>query len=242
MKYWKCGILMCALPLIMIACINIGHETIKGSGKITSENRSVKSFEKIDASGSIDIILTQGAPAGVRIETDDNILPYIELKQIDDKIEIFTRDGVNISPSQSVKVYITTPTISDIDLSGSVSIKSNGIFTSSKKLSVSTSGSAQINLNVEVISLATDVSGTGNITLKGKAQSVSIGISGGGEAHCFDLQTESASLDISGSGSADVTAYKNLNVDISGSGSVRYKGTPSIQQDISGSGNVQHVN
>jgi len=54
-----------------------------------------------------------------------------------------------------------------------------------------------------------------------------------------DLEVVDATVDISGSGDAELHVTGTLRVDISGSGSVTHRGGAEVDADISGSGDVR---
>ena len=56
--------------------------------------------------------------------------------------------------------------------------------------------------------------------------------------HGFGLETQSAIVEIRGSGDAEIHAVNSLDVKISGSGNVTYRGNPGLNVKISGSGKV----
>jgi hypothetical protein len=82
--------------------------------------------------------------------------------------------------------------------------------------------------------------GTGNVIISdfNHQPSLEIYLEGSGSYLGFPLTAENCSVEILGSGDAEVSANKSLDVDIEGSGNVYYKGSPSITEDISGSGKV----
>jgi len=49
-------------------------------------------------------------------------------------------------------------------------------------------------------------------------------------------------LELTGSGSATVNAFKNLNVRLNGSGEILYSGDPQLDAKIDGTGRITKVN
>jgi hypothetical protein len=227
--------------LLFASCFNFNGKT-KGNGNIRTESKTVSEFHDVDLSGAFDIYLTQGATAPVKIIGDENIISHIKLTQTGDKLELGTEDGFNYKPSQTIKVYLTSPQFKNIDVSGAGDIKGTNQITSNSELNISTSGAGNIDLDIDAPKFSTDISGAGSLKLKVQIKDGSISISGAGSAHCFDLLSENLTIDISGMGSADVFASKTLHVDISGAGSISYKGTPTITKETSGMGSIKQVN
>jgi hypothetical protein len=223
--------------LALTSCRFFGKR-IHGNGVIKSEERTVSAFKNVEANGDIKLIVTQGDLKPVRIEGDANILPFIEVIQEGDKVIIQTKQGVNISPSGDLNVYVTSPTFKSIEVSGSSDIIGQNKITSSDELSLDASGAGDIQMEVDAPKVSAGVSGSGSIKLKGQARDLEINISGAGHAYCYDLQTENTTVEISGAGSAQVSASVKLDATVSGAGNINYKGSPAISQQISGAGSV----
>lgn len=87
--------------------------------------------------------------------------------------------------------------------------------------------------------LAIEIAGSGRASAKGGAKEVSLEISGSGDADLGGLQSERARVDISGSGGAVIAPTASAEIDIAGSGEVRLLTRPaSVSTDIAGSGKV----
>jgi hypothetical protein len=63
-------------------------------------------------------------------------------------------------------------------------------------------------------------------------------MSGFGNYNAPDLQSQTASVRISGAGNAVIWVLDSLDVEISGAGNVEYFGSPEVSKDISGAGKV----
>ena len=83
------------------------------------------------------------------------------------------------------------------------------------------------------------INGSGSITGAGKATRVALNISGSGSADLTAMAMDAAQVDISGSGDAVLGPKASAKVDISGDGDVKLTTNPPVlQTDISGSGHV----
>jgi hypothetical protein len=83
------------------------------------------------------------------------------------------------------------------------------------------------------------INGSGSITGAGKAREVELNISGSGSADLTALAMDAARVDISGSGDATLGPKTSARIDISGDGDVKLLTSPPVlQTDISGSGHV----
>lgn len=227
--------------LSLSSCRFMGRR-IRGNGVIKSEERTVSAFKEVEAAGDIRLIVIQGDLKPIKIEGDENILPYIEVIQDGDRVTIQPKKDINLSPSGDLNIYVTSPNYTSIEVSGSSDIIGQNKISGNEDLSLEASGSGDIEMELDVPKVSADISGSGTIKLKGQTKDLNIDLSGVGHAYCYDLQSENATVGISGAGSAQVFASVKLDVDVSGAGNVDYKGSPAISQQISGAGSVNKAN
>jgi hypothetical protein len=83
--------------------------------------------------------------------------------------------------------------------------------------------------------------GSADIALQGTANRLTVDLDGSGDADLADLAARQADVLVGGSGDADLRADDRLDVTIDGSGDVRYHGHPALTQHVDGSGDLGHV-
>lgn len=224
---------------MLVSCNFMGGKRIKGNGVIKTETRSAGTFNGIDVSGNADVYVKQDSAYSVRIETDENLMEYLVVENKNGILDIHQKEGTNLRPSKAIKVYVSGPSFKSFDASGACDYFSENLITSTEAISINLSGSCDIKMELKAPKIDADLSGSGSITLKGEAKDFEVGGSGSTDVHCFELLTENTSVQISGSGSAEVFASIKLDVSVSGSGDVKYKGNGVVSQSISGSGSVK---
>jgi hypothetical protein len=227
------------LSAVLLSSCHFGGRRVRGNGNPGSENRSVSSFESLRALGGMDVILSPGAEYTARVEADENLLKYILTDRDGNALVIRTRNGYNLNSRTPIKVYVTAPTIEELVITGSGTVVSRGKLTANRRLRVRVTGSGDVKVDVNAPEVSAEANGSGNIILTGATRNFNAEINGSGEMRCFNLLSENTGVRISGSGSAEVYASKQLDVRISGSGDVAYKGSPTINQHIAGSGSVR---
>lgn len=234
----KLLVLALLFSMVNTAC---NYRRIKGSGNIISEQRSIGNAHKIKLEGSYDVELAPGQSASLKVEGDDNILPYIITQNEGGWLVIKSKDHINFSTKNPLKVYITTDMLEAISLSGSGNIVGTGRFAGAEKLEVKISGVGNAKLEVNAPFVSANISGSGSITLIGETKDAKINISGIGSYKGIDLKAENAEVRVSGSGSATVFAENKLDVHVSGIGDVNYKGNATVSQHVSGNGSVKKI-
>jgi hypothetical protein len=229
------------LSLFGLASCRFLGKRIHGNGNVKTAERPVSPFSEVEANGNIKLIVIQGDLKPVRIETDENLISYIEVNQEGDRIIIQTKRGVNLIPSGDLNVYVTSPTYRNIEVSGSSDIIGQTKITGSEALSLQASGAGDIQMEVDAPKVTAGISGSGSVKLKGQARDFDVDLSGAGHAYCYDLLTENTTVEISGAGSAQIYASVKLKANVSGAGNISYKGNASVSQQISGAGSVNKV-
>ena len=231
-----------ALVAIMCSSCNwMGFRRIKGNGIISTESRNINRAENIKLAGSYDVEITQGPVTSVKVEADENIIPYIITREEGGYLVIKSRNNYSFSSEHAIKIYITTNRLEKLHLAGSGNIIGKNKFTGGNKLELKIAGSGDIKMEVNTPDIEADIAGSGSMTLSGETKNERIKISGVGDFNADQLKAESANIKIAGSGNVKIFADMNLDVSIAGVGSVYYKGSPSIKQHIAGSGEVKKI-
>jgi carbon monoxide dehydrogenase subunit G len=199
----------------------------------------VNGFTALRTSGSIDIEVMNDENQTVRVEADDNILPYIITRVDDGMLDVRYRSNMMFNNTH-VKVYVSAPLLKKIIVGGSGSIISKDVLKEQDEIEFKVSGSGDINAIVDAPSITAGIGGSGTISLHGKTKNFSCSIGGSGDVKCKDLLSESTNVSISGSGTAHVFASVHLVAKVSGSGDIYYSGNPSSPEiHTSGSGSVE---
>jgi hypothetical protein len=195
-----------------------GENTIRGSGDLITETRSVTGFDEISVEGFGEVIVEVGPAESLTVEAEDNVIPYLITRVSGGTLKIGAEGDTSFRDVEQPVFRITMPELTGVSISGSGSVTATGIDTDSFDVSIS---------------------GSGDVHPEGRVIDLSVSISGSGEFDGENLRSADAAVDISGSGSATVDAADTLDIEIGGSGNVTYLGDPAITQSIGGSGTVR---
>ncbi len=238
MKYLK--IILSFIALVLFTPGSSYAKTIKGSGNIIKDSRSVVGFDKVSISGSGFLLITQGDDESLVIECDDNIASHIRSSVKDETLYIGPKN-INLKSSEPIKYRLSFKNLKSLKSSGSIRVNGDALKTESLGLWISGSGKISLG-NIEAHSLTSSMSGSGEINIdSGHVEDQKIAMSGSGEVNASNLKSENTDLAISGSAKARVWATDELDIKISGSGKLYYYGSPTISTSISGSGNVESL-
>lgn len=189
---------------------------VQGSGTAKTEKRNVSGFNKIDASGAVNVDVTIGSGFAVEVTADDNLLANVKTEASGDTLKIFTEDS--ISTKTKINVRVSMPEIENFEVSGA------------------SSGSIA---NVKADDLELKASGASKIKIEGRAKDLNADLSGASSLDAFDLKTENAKVEASGASKANVSATGDLDVDASGASQINYQGEPrNLTQNSSGASSI----
>jgi hypothetical protein len=237
-KTWKAVGLLAIVILLLSAC---GFRIIRGSGKLVTESRSVRDFDRVSLSGSGEVVITQGGEESLTVETDDNVIKYVTTEVRGGTLYLgFDTERVrSISPTR-LQFALSVKDLVGVKISGSGDIIAASLDTDRLDVGVSGSGDVEIDsLTAEDVEV--QITGSGNVELAGEATGQDITISGSGELHAGDLKGETVEVTINGSGGVTVWAAESLDARINGSGSVKYYGNPTVDLSGSGSGKIRSL-
>ncbi len=231
------------ITLFAVLAVGCTYYGVTGSGRVTTENRTVSNFHAVTLAGIGEVTVTQGETEGLTVEAEDNLMPYIRTEVQNGTLVIdFGRDGerINVRPTRPIKFNLSVKNLDAVELSGAGRIQSANL--KSERLTVHVSGAGDVKVDhLEATDLSSTLSGTGNVDLAGQVKSQSLTVSGIGQYRAGDLNSQTAQVKVSGAGGSTVWASDNLDVHISGAGSVSYYGNPKIAERISGVGAVNHL-
>ncbi len=246
-------VILCAGILIFFSGCYKSLIKIEGNHNVVTETRTMPPFNKIYNEGDFDVYIIQDSVFEVTIEAESNLIPYIRTIVGGTTLRIDTRD--NLRNHFPMKLFIRTPDINVVELSGSGLIRADEIHTNSLEAGISgsgniymnaqaelilvnISGSGSVDMGVEAETLNVSISGSGDMYFWGETHTGKLNISGSGSIKAYELVQDDCFARISGSGSMYIHVIDYLDVNISGSGSVYYTGNPVLVTKITGSGSV----
>jgi hypothetical protein len=238
MKKWVAFIVLSSI--LFTNCRFVGKQ-IKGNEQVTTENRNTSGFDGVSSHGSFDVYVATGSSAGVKIEAESNILPYIETFVDNGLLQVRTKGDVWLRTHRPVKIFVTAPRFKKITSTGSGNIIGETAISDSSKLELRVTGNGHIKLDIDAPEVVAEMTGNGGIQLKGQSKTFNCKLHGNGNLNAFDLMAEETKVKILGNGNAEVYASQKLEVSIGGNGNIRYKGNAQPSTHITGNGTITQV-
>lgn len=256
-----------SLLLLAFVLIGVSYSMLKAYGSsspVSTAGRSLGSeTRKIDAmatsvelSGPIDLILTQGQSASLRVRGEQRSLANIETLQDGRDLHIGTK-GMLLNPRHRLQVELVLPSLEELVVSSSGDTKVSGFngeqlalqlhgsgnvtFSGRyRALTAGAHGSGNLNLNAgssENVEL--EMVGSGQITASGSCKTLNAELTGSGDLDARHLAAEKVTVNLKGSGTSQVFAKQSADLTLRGSGDIRVMGNPD-QRNVSrtGSGDV----
>jgi hypothetical protein len=223
----------------LVAAHAHGGKTVRGSGKVTNDARSVQGIRKVNAHGVGILLIEIGSGESLTVEAEDNLQAQIEATvRPDGTLDIGPKGDSDIQPTRPIRYRLRLPHLDAVALSGATQAEVNGTVTTDDfALNLSGATSAKLS-RVEADKLDIQASGASKVTLSGTVKRQKLDFSGVSQYHGFDLTSNEADVDASGTSKIELKAKDRLRVDASGVTQVRYKGKPDVRSKTSGLSSV----
>lgn len=192
-------------------------KTVVGTGVVVDSIVNIQGFSHIQLKGSPNLYLYQGNTFEIRLSGSKNLLPLVNVYWRTPFLVIETPEGVLIENNDLV-LHVQLPVLMGIEHTGTGLVESKTDFTC-ESLSALTNNSGELRLTGTTKSLTASMYANGNLYLE-------------------KMLAEKVTVDISGKGTANVSAEKTLYGWLDGEGIVRYKGQPRVGVEIRGTGKV----
>jgi hypothetical protein len=264
--------MLAALSILLIfnACddgwgIFDGAKRVKGTGEIEKFTRDVSGFKGISNGISADVFVKQAEAYKVVIEGQKNIVDLIETEIDDEVLTLRFKDGAWNVQFKKLVVYIETPSVSSLSVSGAGDLQTENKLTTTDDFKVRVSGSGNIKigegltaktLDIEIggsgnanigastlTSVLAEIAGSGNLSIEGTTENAEYRVSGSGEIEAKSLTAKNVEARASGSGNITCSASDSLDAQSSGSSDIVYSGTPPVlRTKANGSGTIRKAN
>jgi len=234
---------VCSLMMLLSLGLGCGkgkNDCFKSTGEIVFEDRGVQSFTQIETHNNVNVIITQGAFSSVTIEAGKNLIGKVTTVVQGDSLVIRNENKCNWirSYKYDINAYVTVKNLRRIDHQGFGRISSSNTV-NAITLYISNHNNGDVELDLNVGYLYTDMHKTGDVILKGTAGGHEVYSSGNNWLRCASLETGYTAVQSVTTGDCYVKASDSLKAGIYSLGSIYYSGNPQkITSTIEGSGEL----
>jgi hypothetical protein len=218
------------------------QKKVNGSGNIEKQERKLdENFTAVKSCCSMMVMIKKGSQFSVIVETDDNLLKYIETEVSNGRLSIRRESNINIESSKRVKVYVTMPEIDGLYASSSSDLLVTGDF-KGDELDIDVSSSAEVEVNFTGAKVTVEGSSSGRVRLAGSADRLVAALSSSSRVEAQKFTTKHLKAKASSSGKISVGVTEEIEANVSSSGQVNYSGSPQkVFSDASSSGKVRKI-
>jgi hypothetical protein len=207
------------------------RETVEGNGKLITRDVAVQSFDALKASGVYELRLSQGNKDAVRIEADENLHEYFNVRNEGSRLVIDMKkmDNKNLNVKNKMRVYVTFRKLKEMELStvGNVTSENQLSF---DNLEMKNKSVGNVDLKLTANKFELENKSVGNIILSGRAQEAVLKSSGVGNVEAGDFVVQNMYIENTGVGNAEINAVKGLKVKDSFLGKVKNKGNATTRK------------
>lgn len=218
------------LALFFLVSTTIQAQKIKGSGEVITQTKKVEGFKGLRVRSNIDVELKQGAYA-LEIEAEDNVIEYIKIKLIQDKLILEVDDDVKIKSEIRPKIYLQAPDLNFVEITDEGALSTKSVI-KVPELRIEANGSSDSNFILDVKKLNVTMDDSGRLRMSGYAVKQKIKMEGATKYDAKLLNTEESDVLLGGSAVADVIAYTKVFGDLSEAAKCFYYGQPTKGADI----------
>ena len=193
------GLFLAFLLVSLYSCDEGIFNCLRGNGIIVTEDRELRNdIYGIISEGSCDIEVIIDSVARIEVEWDENLLPYLSTRVSGEKLIIDQGTRHCLRSNYPCRVYVYTPSINLVRLTGSGSIICDNLYTDDLMIELTGSGFVDMR-NLDALSVDALITGSGEIVLEGITDQSEFTISGSG--NIFYRGNPRIIAHISGSGS-----------------------------------------
>jgi hypothetical protein len=199
-----------------------GNNQTKGSGVLKEESRTVANFSQLTLALPANVTITQGATESLTISTDDNLLPLMSTRVVNNELLIEGDQNRGFSTKKEIKIRLMVKTLNGLKIKGSGDVFGDKL--KSDKFDISIHGSGDVKFDTI------------------RAEQFSVGIVGSGDISIANVESKSLDTSVRGSGDVKFGAVKagQVNISVTGSGDISAAGTADkVVIELSGSGDVR---
>ncbi len=231
----------------------------------TKENRVIASADKIKsivAENSWTINLVYSTNPMVKVEYSaflrDNVVAEV---RADGSLHLSLKHNVINLLNNDLVATVHIPNVEEIKLSGASECNSSGIFSgqscnvymsgssdmkgfayNGNSLNINLSGSSDCYMSGKIESVQLSLSGSSDLVMKGEAPNMSISAMGSSDIEMLDFTTDILNVSLTGSSDMSIVINKNATGSLSGSSTLKYRGNADVSGIVcTGSSEIKKI-
>lgn len=244
--------------LFIGACGPMSINAERGSGRVVAEDRTIRGVDAVTLNTSGKLFIEKGEVESLRIEADDDLLPYLQTFVQGGMLTIQSRRPAHLHSLQPSRYYLTVKNLNTINIFSSGDVDAPDLEAEKFSITVSSSGDLRMG-NLKTGLLKVDLNSSGDVfmglltadrleaTLNssgdlrisgGSVEKQNVSLSSSGDYSAQDLDSGEAAISLNSSGDGSIRVRDRLDANLNSSGDLHYRGNPSLNLNRNSSGNI----
>ena len=220
---------------------------------VSTESRVVSGFDRVwlQVDGAVsELVVRQGEQESLIVTGRPDILSRVRTDVIDGRLSITLSGswseklGRALATSltrQWIRCDLTVNQLTGLEIGGLGRVHAHSI--SSERLALKLHGAGQVKVDsLDAGALQVDLNGACQMEVAGKVTEQRVVVEGMGHYRSPKLESRRATVEIRGTGKANVWATDKLDVMVRGMGSVEYHGAPKVRKNVTPMASVVRIN
>jgi len=233
--------LACLCALVTTASmVSDDRDAIQGSGTVIAEDRPVSHFERVSLRDQGTLIITQGHGETLTVETDDNLMRYIESRIRGGTLVLGLSDGATgrgVKPSKGITYRLSVGRLVGLEIADSCRIQADTLYMEQLEIRVHDSGNVAVDSLIGH-TLQVYIEDHGDVHLAGRVGRIEVTVQDSGRYLARQLQSRTVVVAASDSAEVTLWAIEAIYVNATDSAHVQYYGDPRCRQCLADDGTL----
>ena len=230
--------ILCAVFLLFACTLEVGKNDVIGSGAAAAEERKIADVTAVELNLPGNLTIALGDAEALFIDSEDNLLPYIETRVRNGTLEINSSTGTNLRPTLPLSFQLTVKSLKALTVNSSGDITAPYVEADAFTITSNSSGYILLaGLNADRLTIVLNSSGAVTVS-GGQVEDQTITINSSGKYSAESVLTTDAEVLINSSGKAILWVTGSLKAELNSSGNVDYYGAPTVTESNRSSGRL----
>jgi hypothetical protein len=230
--------ILCVVLLLFACTLELGKYDVVGSGAAASEERKIADVTSVDLNLPGDLTIALGDAESLFIDSEDNLLPYLETRVRNGTLEISSRTGTNIRPTLPLAFRLTVKSLKALTVNSSGDITAPFVEADAFTITSNSNGYILLaGLNADRLTVVLNSSGAVTVS-GGQVENQNVTINSSGKYSAESLPTTNAEVLVNSSGKATLWVTETLKAELNSSGNVEYYGAPTVTESNQSGGRL----
>jgi len=231
-----------ALLLLLVAFGTSCKKELIGEGPITSQTRTINSFEGINLKMNGNVYYKNDPVWRIEVTAKESVHSILETRVENNRLIVRYSNGKTYDNDESIRINVFGPGVSSFELntSGNIYVQTK---IQSPNVYLRSSGAGSIFLqDIETGTIDAESTQSGRIIAgAGNAITERLKTDGSGKIDLSGIHAKSVTARVVGSGDIRVRVSESLDATLNGSGDIYFSGSPLITTHGGGSGSLVRV-